>query len=625
MSELEDICKQTGAEILKPGESVNLEKIQSKDGVRPKNRHQAYDQGCRMEEQADEARGGLSLLSLDRRIEHSQLFKARGNDAFAAGDYPKALKEYLGACWLLRRKTGQFPKSITPASPNLPGGVDAIAIVDYDLEDAANHDDWALVARVTDLRRLAHLNIAAVAIKLKDWDLCEHTCGRVLASEGSTAAQRNKARFRLAKARDGKTDIHGAFKQLNAICADPDATQAQYREARKVANELRARESKQRKEWGGFFKEYASLCEEEPDYIRAPPEPKPHPYPVTHVRKAGDTRPLYTPPKRTEEEKRKMVRQRKAGETDLEAELKELKKGVDVTKPKPPKPEKVPYKGKELYPESEMREARAEARSDRAGRDQRAHHINLNELNEKEAKEMYDGLHAESLEAEKDSNDVDAQMNKISPLARAVLQSLHVSGASKMRIREVYDKCREEEIKRVQHCMAPDEREFINDLVRRQHEFDDEAMDLAFEEIRGDVLCREAAAEAGDEKRALLMRGRDEDHRRPRAGPPLEAAAPPPPRRGATEGPRAQAAAAPRRHHLRGRGPAHGQGQGPPRGLRPRRIQGHRREHRGRRPALRLRPLPLLHPRQAAPCQHGQEERQAPARQVGPGADDRAF
>ena len=91
MSELEDICKQTGAEILKPGESVNLEKIQSKDGVTPKNRHQAYDQGCRMEEQADEARGGLSLLSLDRRIEHSQLFKARGNDAFAAGEYPKAL------------------------------------------------------------------------------------------------------------------------------------------------------------------------------------------------------------------------------------------------------------------------------------------------------------------------------------------------------------------------------------------------------------------------------------------------------------------------------------------------------------------------------------------------------
>ena len=47
MSELEDICKQTGAEILKPGESVNLEKIQSKDGVQPKNRHQQYDQGCR--------------------------------------------------------------------------------------------------------------------------------------------------------------------------------------------------------------------------------------------------------------------------------------------------------------------------------------------------------------------------------------------------------------------------------------------------------------------------------------------------------------------------------------------------------------------------------------------------
>ena len=81
MSELEDICKQTGAEILKPGESVNLEKIQSKDGVQPKNRHQQYDQGCRMEEQADEARGGLSLLTLDRRIEHSLLFKARAHSS----------------------------------------------------------------------------------------------------------------------------------------------------------------------------------------------------------------------------------------------------------------------------------------------------------------------------------------------------------------------------------------------------------------------------------------------------------------------------------------------------------------------------------------------------------------
>ena len=50
-------------------------------------------------------------------------------------------------------------------------------------------------------------------------------------------------------------------------------------------------------------------------------------------------------------------------------------------------------------------------------------------------------------------------MNKISPLARATLQALHVTGASKVRIREVYEKAREEEIKRVQHCMAPDERE----------------------------------------------------------------------------------------------------------------------------------------------------------------------
>ena len=511
MSELEDICKQTGAEILKPGESVNLEKIQSKDGVQPKNRHQQYDQGCRMEEQADEARGGLSLLTLDRRIEHSLLFKARGNDAFASGDNGKALKEYLGACWLLRRKTGQFPKSITPASPDLPRGVDAIAIVDFDLDDAANHDDWALVARVTDLRRLAHLNIAAAAVKLKDWDLAEHVCTRVLGSDGVTAVQRNKARFRLAKARDGKSDLAGAFKQLNAVCADADCGQGQYREARKLADFLRKRESKQREEWGGFLSNYASLCEEEPDYIKSPPVKAPHPYPVTHVRRAGDTRPLYEPPKRTEEEKRRMVRpKRKPGESDLEAELRELKKGVDITKPKPPPPEKVPYKGKELYPEEEMRTTRAEARSDRTGRDQRAHHINLAEMNERDAKEMYDGLHAESLEAEKDSNQIDEMMNKISPLARATLQALHVTGASKVRIREVYEKAREEEIKRVQHCMAPDEREFINDLVRRQHEFDDEALDLAFEEIRGDVLCREAAAEAKSEKRDVLKKAQED-------------------------------------------------------------------------------------------------------------------
>ncbi|KAH8069574.1 hypothetical protein JL721_5884 [Aureococcus anophagefferens] len=308
MSELEDICKQTGAEILKPGESVNLEKIQSKDGP--------------------------------------PLQGARGNDAFAAGDNGKALKEYLGACWLLRRKTGQFPKSITPASPDLPRGVDAIAIVDFDLDDAANHDDWALVARVTDLRRLAHLNIAAAAVKLKDWDLAEHVCTRVLGSDGVTAVQRNKARFRLAEARDGKSDLAGAFKQLNAVCADADCGQGQYREARKLADFLRKRD---------------------------PPVKAPHPYPVTHVRRAGDTRPLYEPPKRTEEEKRRMVRpKRKPGESDLEAELRELKKGVDITKPKPPPPEKVPYKGKELYPEEEMRTTRAEARSDRTGRDQRA-------------------------------------------------------------------------------------------------------------------------------------------------------------------------------------------------------------------------------------------------------------
>ena len=101
-------------------------------------------------------------------------------------------------------------------------------------------------------------------------------------------------------------------------------------------------------------------------------------------------------------------------------------------------------------------------------------------------------------------------MNKISPLARATLQALHVTGASKVRIREVYEKAREEEIKRVQHCMAPDEREFINDLVRRQHEFDDEALDLAFEEIRGDVLCREAAAEAKSEKRDVLKKAQED-------------------------------------------------------------------------------------------------------------------
>lgn len=514
--ELEEICKQTGAEMLEPGESLNLEKIQSKDGIAPKNRHQQYDQACRMEEQADEVRCALSKMSLDKRIEHSLLFKARGNDAFAARDFGRALKEYLGACWLLRRTPGLFPMLCTPASAAQPRGIAAIGIIDYDADDAANADDWALVARVTDLRRLAHLNIAAASLKLDDWELAEHVCGLVLASRNPTVVQRNKARFRLAKARDGKTDLGGALKLLHTICTDDDVNQAQFREARTFYRFLKKREAKQRTEWGGFLRDYASLEAPEPEKIANPPKPKERPYPVTHVRMAGDTRPLYEAPERTEEEKERIFKvsqrvvNKQPGESDLEADLRELKKGVDLTKPKEPEPEKPKYTGKELYPEQEMRGVRREARSDRHGREQRAHHINLKEMSEYDAKTMYDGLHEQSLEAEEDSNHIDAEMNKISPLARATLKAMHLGGKSKAEIRDLYEKARVLEVKRVQHCMAPDEREFVNDLVRRQHEFDDDALDLAFEEIRGDVLAREAAEGAKDEKRALLKKAQED-------------------------------------------------------------------------------------------------------------------
>ena len=218
----------------------------------------------------DELRLACDALHDDAsRVAEAEDIKVVANGAFSAASWRVALIGYVTAIWQLRHGSRAAPTLVAHVLASgavddeecmarlktlpswLRGAPQALAPASdgaADDADGAARDGAAAAAAATAaaaLRLSLHLNLAAAALKLSEWDVAKAACEAVL----STDAQNAKALFRLAKAHEGEGELAKALAALVALLK----CDAKNGDARRLHEVLRKRHLDERSQYAGIF------------------------------------------------------------------------------------------------------------------------------------------------------------------------------------------------------------------------------------------------------------------------------------------------------------------------------------------------------------------------------------
>ena len=194
-------------------------------------------------------------LSAAERVTLATELKEGANLHFRSGANDTALGAYLAAIWLLkpheppcpnalasaiwllRPKDPRCPSSVVTTPP--PWGHEGVLLLGEGRPPLSRRKQAAMEAlgasECAALRESLHLNVAATALPLGDWDLASAACHFVL----RRSTHNTKARYRLAQAHSGAGELKAASRELIALLKiEGEQTN---REARQLLKEVQAR------------------------------------------------------------------------------------------------------------------------------------------------------------------------------------------------------------------------------------------------------------------------------------------------------------------------------------------------------------------------------------------------
>jgi len=135
--------------------------------------------------------------------------KVEANSFFAAGDWRSSVISYLTCIWFLQRGNQPCPSAIVSQTDSLEGVSAALGDGDSEEEEERGAEERQA------LRVTLHLNLAAAALKLNEWEIARIACEFVFSSLGFTAP--SKAFYRLAKAHEGEGSLPEAIGLLEHL------------------------------------------------------------------------------------------------------------------------------------------------------------------------------------------------------------------------------------------------------------------------------------------------------------------------------------------------------------------------------------------------------------------------
>ena len=199
-------------------------------------------------------------LSVTERLALADELKEGANGLFRAGSNGTALGGYLAAIWLLKPHEPPCPNALAsaiwllrPNDPRCPSSVmatpppwghEGTLLLGEGRPPLSRRKQAAMEAlgapECAALRESLHLNVAATALPLGDWDLAAAACHFVLRRSTHNA----KARYRLAQAHSGAGELKAASRELIALLKiEGEQTN---RDARQLLKEVQARSLERR-------------------------------------------------------------------------------------------------------------------------------------------------------------------------------------------------------------------------------------------------------------------------------------------------------------------------------------------------------------------------------------------
>ena len=196
-----------------------------------------------------------SALDEPGRIIVAEEVKTQANPQFSKGNTRVALVGYLLGVWSLRRGSSSCPSLVAHCLASVTAeGTE----FNFQLAKAAAWLRTPIVVRADEhncdevdaaiaLRTSLHLNVAAAALKLSEFDLARAACELVLAIDEANG----KALFRLAKAMEGEGEVKAAIATITPLVK----REPQNVEARRLHDELRRRHTEDKGAFKGMFSE----------------------------------------------------------------------------------------------------------------------------------------------------------------------------------------------------------------------------------------------------------------------------------------------------------------------------------------------------------------------------------
>ena len=148
-------------------------------------------------------------LDVHARMTKAQEGKAEANSFYAAGDWRSSVISYLTCIWFLQRGNQPCPSVIVNQTDSLDGVCAALGDGDSEEEEERGAQERQA------LRVTLHLNLAAAALKLEEWEIARIACEFVFSALGYTAP--SKAFYRLAKAHAGEGSLPEAIALLEHL------------------------------------------------------------------------------------------------------------------------------------------------------------------------------------------------------------------------------------------------------------------------------------------------------------------------------------------------------------------------------------------------------------------------
>jgi tetratricopeptide (TPR) repeat protein len=205
-------------------------------------------------EEAQTAQKDLNYLwsQLDGagRTWQAEEHKAAANAYFKDGKWRHATVGYVAGAWFARSNRTACPLVVALALSQKKTTDEAmfgagLAEVSAWLRGGPGGTAAAESDAAATLRTSLHLNLAAAALKLLEWNVVKAACASVLAVDDAHA----KALFRLAKAHEGEGDFAAAVSTVSKLLK----SEPQNGDARRLLDALRKRQAEEKEKFKGMF------------------------------------------------------------------------------------------------------------------------------------------------------------------------------------------------------------------------------------------------------------------------------------------------------------------------------------------------------------------------------------